>query len=137
MPCMRCRVVLWSGPSGERHAPGSHAVRPGRQLVQTDVCGEHRHRLLHLLRALRAGLQPDGLPPGDQEEALLELWLWGLHCAAPFYCHQCQVNCPTSQLPYLSTALPLNCPTSQLPYLSTALPLNCPTSQLRTEPATS
>ncbi len=114
MSYVRCRVVLWGGPSCERHAPGSHAVGPGRQPLQADVRGEHGHRILHLLCALRAGLQPDGLPPGDQEAALLELWLWGFHCAAPFYSRQCQVNCPTSQLPYLSTALPVNCPTSQL-----------------------
>ena len=98
MCCVRCRVVLWGGPSGEWHAPGSHAVQPGRQPLQADVRGEHRHRILHLLRALRAGLQPDGLPPGDQEEALLELRLWRLHCAAPLYCCQCQVTTPTSQL---------------------------------------
>ena len=113
MPCMRCRVVLWSGPSRERHAPGSHAVGPGRQPLQADVRGEHRHRILHLLRPLRAGLQPDCLPPGDQEEALLELRLWRLHCAALLYCRQCQVNCPTSHLPYLSTAPPLSCLQSQ------------------------
>ena len=110
MCCVRCRVVLWGGPSCERHAPCSHAVRPGGQPLQADVCGEHGHRLLHLLRSLRAGAQPDGLPPGDQEEALLELWLWGLHCAAPVHCRQCQV-----------TTLPLNCLHTPPPLLSAML----------------
>ena len=115
MRCVRCRVVLWGGPSCECHAPCSHTVRPGRQPIQADVCGEHWHRLLHLLCALRAGVKPDCIPPGDQEEALLELWLWGLHCAAPLYCRQCQVttllfNCLQSPAPTLSLmfCLPLS-----------------------------
>lgn len=92
MRCVRCRVVLWGGPSCECHAPCSHTVRSGRQPIEADVRGEHGHRLLHLLCALRAGVKPDCIPPGDQEEALLELWLWGLHCAAPLCCRQCQVT---------------------------------------------
>ncbi len=102
MQRVRCRVVLWGGPSRERHAPGSNALQTGRQPLQANVRGEHGHRILHLLCALRAGPQPDCLPPGDQEAALLELRLWGLHCATPLYCCQCQV-----------TSLPVNWSPSQ------------------------
>ena len=33
-----------------------------------------------------------GLPSRDQEEEVIQLWDWGLHCAAPLYSRQCQVS---------------------------------------------
>jgi len=80
------RSVVWGGPEGECHAASAHAVKQGRQLLQALVCGEHRHSFLHHVCAHQPGHQHHALPPGDQEETLLELRLWGLHRAAPLYC---------------------------------------------------
>ena len=62
-----CRAVLWSGPTRQQNVAASSAVQQGRQPLQADECGEHRHRHLHLVRPLWAQDQHHGLPPGDQE----------------------------------------------------------------------
>ena len=89
---IRCRSVLRCGPSRESHAACCHEIQQAHQLLQTSMCGEHWHRLLHHVCAYWAGHQCDSLPPGDQEEALLELRHRGLHCAAGSLCKQRQVS---------------------------------------------
>ena len=89
---MPCRPVLRCGPSSEPHAASSHALQPPHQLLQAAVCGEHRHRLLHHVCPHWPGHQRDSLSSGDKEEAFLELWQRGFHCAACGFCKQCQVR---------------------------------------------
>ena len=100
---MPCRPVLRCGPSCELHAAGSHALQPSHQLLQAAVCGEHWHRFFHHVCPHWPGHQCDSLSSGDKEEAFLELWQRGFHCAAFCFCKQCQVRHGTT---WLSRAWP-------------------------------
>ena len=87
-----CRPVVRSGPNCQQDVSGSSEVQQARQLLQADECGEQRRRLLHPVCPLRPDHHDNRLPPGNQEEALLQLWNRGLHCAAPLHSRHHQVS---------------------------------------------